>query len=135
MPQQDSKNDFAKAVSLFLAEMLRTRSITLRRAADIAEQVINNINLIEGEADFLRLIKDLSRDFEELHQLSGRIQMNGRSRQRQDLEQQVREFVITTMSADLKLASDVLQAAVGQDLVLDNLCLQFPQFKQFVENR
>ena len=86
MPQQDSKNDFAKAVSLFLAEMLRTRSITLRRAADIAEQVINNINLIEGEADFLRLIKDLSRDFEELHQLSGRIQMNGRSRQRQDLE-------------------------------------------------
>jgi hypothetical protein len=126
------KDEYAKAVCYFLAELLRTRKITLTRSAEIAQKVVDHINLIDSEEDFLRLIKEMTSDFEELFQLTERIHMNIKVDTRKDLDGQVREFVIRTLPQDTKLALDVLLSAIQQDAKVDDLCVKFPQFKEFL---
>ena len=75
MDSQNAKEEYAKQVCLFLAELLRTHKIALPRAAEIAEKVTQNINLIDSEAQFLTLIKQLAQDFQELIHLGELVHM------------------------------------------------------------
>ena len=136
MNQQKSDNNkeqYARAVSLFLAEELRVRKISLPRAAEIAQKVVENINLIDSEARFLGFIKEISSDFEELFQLQERIDMHMKYNARREFEEQVREFAILTLSNDAALASQVLQEAVNENSEINQLCAKFPQFASFIK--
>jgi hypothetical protein len=133
MPDTAKKEEYAKAVSLFLAELLRTRKISLERAAEIAQKVLHNINLIDSEAQFLKFIKELTSDFQELFQLHERVFLHIKFDERKHMEQKVREFVVRAVVTDLKLASMVLQEAIQEDPSLDKICLKFPEFKAFIE--
>src|SRR3989338_4150956 len=88
------KDAYAKSVCYFLAEQLRTRRISLTRAAEIAQKMVANIRLIDREEDFLTLIKSLSGDFEELVQLEDRVSMSMHVGKRKELEIKVLEFVV-----------------------------------------
>lgn len=132
MDSSTQKDKYAKAVCYFLAELLRTRKITLTRSAEIAQKVVDHINLIDSEADFLRLIKEMTSDFEELFQLTERIQTTIKVDTRKDLEAGVREFVIRMLPQDTKLALEVLLAAIQENTKVDDLCARFPQFKDFL---
>lgn len=127
-----NKNEYAKSVCFFLVELIRTRKIGLKRAAEIADRVVSNINLVDTEADFLRLVKTISSDFEEVARLEERIYMSIHVNKRKELETRVREFVVVIMLQDMKLALDVLQEAIRDEVSVDDLCLKFPQFKQFI---
>src|SRR6185436_7071636 len=111
----EQKNEYAKAISLFLAELLRTRKITLHRAADIAQKVVENINLIDTEEHFLKLVKELSSDFDELQHLVERYHMHLKVTDRKDLEHKARMFAIQIMSSDMNLALQVLQEATKEN--------------------
>lgn len=128
-----TKNEYAKMVSLFLAEMLRTRNVTLHRAADIAEKVVANVNLIDSDKHFLTLVHELSREFHELNPLEERFFMHVKISARKDLETKVRSFAVHTMVIDLTLASEILKEATKPELSIDDLCQRFPTFKQFIE--
>jgi hypothetical protein len=128
------RNEYAKAVSLFLAELLRTRKTSLARASEIAQKVLENINLIDTEQQFLEFVKVLTSDFEELHHLGEIFYMHVKISERQDLEQKVRVFVIHIMSQDLDLAAEVLKQAINENLSLNDLCARFPAFKDFIQH-
>lgn len=131
----DQKDQYAKAVSMFLAELLRTRRIGLNRAADIAQKVVANLNLLDSEARFLQFIKELSGDFEELFQLEARVDMHMKFSARHDFEQKVREFAISTLPTDANLACLVLQEAVSENCESEELSAKFPQFKEFINSK
>lgn len=133
MENIQNKNEYAKVVSLFLAELIRSRKVMLRGAADIAEKVVMNINLIDTEQQFLNLIKELSVDFEELHPLSERMHVHIKTIERKDMEQQVKSFVSNIMPTNMDLALDVLKEAAKDQVKLSELCQKFPEFKQFIE--
>ncbi len=135
MQNQNSKEEYAKQVCLFLAELLRTRRITLMRAAEIAEQVTQNITLIDSEAQFLALIKDLTSQFQELLHLGERVHLHMDMTKRLLMESQVREFVITFLTRDTGLALNVLQEAVKDSIQTNDLCVKFPQFQQFIQTK
>lgn len=128
------KEEYAKSVCLFLAELLRTRKISLQRAAEIAQKVVDHVNLLDTEADFLKLIKELTYDFEELFKLEQRVMMHMETSKRLELENRVREFVIGVMGYDPNLALSVLQAAISEQTDMTNMCAKFPQFKEFIEH-
>jgi len=130
----EQKNEYAKAISLFLAELLRTRKITLHRAADIAQKVVENINLIDTEEHFLKLVKELSSDFDELQHLVERYHMHLKVTDRKDLEHKARMFAIQIMSSDMNLALQVLQEATKENAQLEDLYIKIPQLKHFVES-
>ncbi|MEJ0021188.1 MAG: hypothetical protein WDN47_01260 [Candidatus Doudnabacteria bacterium] len=129
----EKKNEYAKSVCYFLAEELRIRKISLSRAAEIAQKVVDNINLIDTEQDFLRLIKDLSSDFDELFQLEERIQFGIQISQRKQLEEKVREFVADILPQDTKMALEILQEAIREEIKAEDLRKDFPKFNQFLE--
>jgi hypothetical protein len=127
------KEEYAKAVCMFLAEMLRTRKVSLARSAEIAQKVVDNINLIDTEEDFLRLIKELTSDFEELFKLQKIVLLDVERSQRRDMEETVREYVINIMGTDARQALDVLVEAVKAESQLPQLCAKFPKLKEFTE--
>ncbi len=134
MELPNQKNQYAKMVSLFLAELLRTRKIDLSRAADIAQKVIRNINLIDTEEQFLNFVKELTRDFDELFPLEERVHMHVHVTKRKDLEQKVQAFVIDVMAKDIDTALHLLQSAIDDEAQLEDLFVKFPDFKLFVQN-
>lgn len=127
----NSKNEYARSVAFFLSELIRTRKTSLRRAADIASRVVIHLNLIDTEQDFLRLIKELTADFEELNKLQERIYISIKVDERKDLEKKVREFAVTTILSDVSLASQILQAASLEDVRINDLFEKFPQFYEW----
>jgi hypothetical protein len=129
------KDEFAKCICFFLAEQLRTKKITLKRAAEIAEKMLANINLLDTERDFLRLTKELSKDFEELVHLEEQANFRVIEDDRQTNEGLVREFVICTLAEDLKTATAILQDAVSaQGENIETLKAKYPTFKKFIEH-
>jgi hypothetical protein len=132
---QSNKEQYAKAVCMFLAEQLRTHKITLKRAAEIAKKVVENINLINSEGDFLNLIKELNKEFEELFKLEEKVFFNMQITDRKQMEAYVREFVIMTVSSDLNLAYSILSEAIKDEAKLTDLSQQFPPFSQFIQTK
>lgn len=126
-----NKEQYAKAVSMFLAEMLRTRKIGLTRSAEIAQKVIDNINLIDNEEHFLSFIKELSKDFEELFKLEKIVLKDLKVTQRHNMEEKVREYAITIMATDTKLALSILVEAIREDIQMEDLFNKFPGFREF----
>ncbi|MEO8065262.1 MAG: hypothetical protein ABI643_00210 [Candidatus Doudnabacteria bacterium] len=126
-------DQYAKSVCYFLAEQLRVRNISLQRAAEIAQKVVDNINLIDNEQVFLKLIMDLTKDFDELFPLTERIQMSIHISERKLLEGEVLEFVEDILPVDTHTALRILQEAVKAQINKDVLRQEFPQFSQFLE--
>lgn len=129
----DQKNEYAKSVCYFLAEELRVRNISLERAAEIAQKVVDNINLIDTEEDFLKLIKDLSRDFEELFRLERRIQIGIKISKRKELEAMVRQFVINILPQDTAMALQILKETIRDGIMEEDLRKDFPKFDLFLK--
>ena len=134
MDSQNNKNEYARHISLFLAELLRTRKIGLERAAEIAQKVVENINLIDSEHNFLQFVKELTLDFDELFPFEERVHLRVHTGQRRDLERKVRGYAVHIMSQDMNEALAILQEAIKDEIQLPDLCVKFPQFKQFVDS-
>jgi len=132
-PDLAKKEEYAKAVCFFLSEMLRTHKISLERSAEIAQRILENINLIDTEEDFLKLIKELSKDFEELVRLEEQAHYRVEQSDRKSLDHIVREFVIYTIAEDLKLALALLQEVVNKKCTPQELCAKYPEFSQFID--
>jgi len=131
---KNKKEEYAKMVCYFLAEQLRIHKISLKRAAEIGQKVLDNLNLIDSERDFLKLVKELARDFEELVKLEDRTFLFAQESERHKMEKAVRDYVIATLSRDMPSALMILSAAIAESASMDSLCGQFPQFKQFIKS-
>jgi hypothetical protein len=127
-----SKEQYAQMVCLFLAEGLRTRRISLQRAAEIAEKFLQNLNLLDTENDFLSLIKELSKDFDELSVLETKVAKSKETTEKRKLEALVKEFVIGILATDVKMAMNILQDASIGDAQLRDLGAKYPAFKNYL---
>ncbi|MGE5392841.1 MAG: hypothetical protein ACM3NH_03810 [Candidatus Saccharibacteria bacterium] len=129
------KQEYARAVCVFLADGLRSKRIPLQHAAEIAEKVVENINLIDSEEDFLKFIKNLSKDFEEMVRLEDRVYLNMKIDKRKTLEAKVRGFVVMLLQSDLRQSVEILDEAVKGEADIDALGTKFPKFRQYLENQ
>lgn len=129
----DKKEEYAKAVCLFLAEQLRIHRLTLARAAEIARKIVAHMNLIDTEYDFLNLVKELSKDFDELVVLEQRVYIGVVQDERKHMETLVKEFVIETLSNDSDLALAIMHDATQDKVKLSDLKQKFPQFNTFLQ--
>lgn len=135
MSVSNNKEEYAKAVCYFLAELLRTHRVSLARASEITQKVLANINLIDTEAQFLKLVKELSQDFQELLSLGRRVDMHLKVGEREQFEIHVREFVILSLNSDPPSAMAVLKEAVTEGVAVEAICAKYPTFKQFMESK
>lgn len=128
-----SKHHYAKLTCLFLVEGLRTRKMPLPRVVEIAEKFLDHVNLLDSERDFLLLVKELSKDFEELVALENKILQNRNIQERRKFEQLVKEFAIKYMSDNSQLALKVLKEACSDTANISTLSSRYPEFNQFAK--
>lgn len=117
---------------LFLAEMLRTRRVSLRRGADIAAAIVVKLDQIQSEAEFLQLVKQLEYEFQELQHLEQDLTFYHKVSQREKLEKLVREFAIQNLPDDPHRAVALMEEALLPGVELSELTKNFPDFGEFV---
>jgi len=129
-----SHNDkYARTLVMFLAEGLRTRTFTANRAAEIAEKVLANINLVDTEEHFLLLVKELSHDFEELGPFGDSLEKDLATSSTRGLEESIRQYAVQALHSDPKEAMEILKAAAEPGLSKASIYEAFPKFKQHHE--
>lgn len=120
-------------VCQFLAEGMRSRKLTLKRASEITEKVLANYNLIDSEADFLSLIKELSKDFEELSKLEKDVLKQRHMDQRRHMENLVKDYVISNLHLHPQVSLTIMEEASKESSNLEALKQKFPEFNLFVQ--
>lgn len=126
------QEELAKAVCLFLAEMLRTRNTSLERSAEIAAAVVEKLPTIESEAEFLEIVRTMEADFQELKVLEEDLAFHHQADARQKMEQLVREFAIGSLPGDPERAVVIMEESLKPGSTLASLREKFADFNEFV---
>jgi len=128
------KENMSKAVCLFFAEMLRTRKVKLDRCADIAAEIVNRLESIGSEKQFLDAVKELEFEFQELKTLKNDLLQVTSMSSRQQMEQIVREYAIQILPHDPKQSILLLEEALKSESTLISLSKRFSDFAKFAED-
>ena len=130
-----NQEEFSKEVCLFAAEQLRQERMSLAQAGELTEKVSQNLNLVGSEQDALRLTRELARDQEYLTGLVERVYMNAEVTENERLVELVRAFAVAFLPKDPKVAAELTQTANEPNMTIEQLSVQFPEFKQFIYNK
>lgn len=128
-----TKEDFARITCFYLADLLRMGKIKKEEASKIAAQIVSHINLVDTLENFLKLIKELSKDFESLLGLEERVATEITKEKNQHLQTVVEDFIKDIISKDTKLAANILQEAGRPTASVEGLKIQFPQFNEYLQ--
>ena len=130
--EAELKEKLAKAVCLFLAEMLRTREVTLRRGAEIAAQVVDQLGEIKSEIHFLEIVREMEYEFQELKQLEKDLVFYHEVDKREKMEKLVRQYAVNYLPDNPEAAVDIMEEALKPDITLEDLAKKFVDFAKFI---
>lgn len=105
--------------------------MSLVRVCEIAEKVVDHMNILHDEKDFLNLVKELSKDFEELHVLEEKMVEKQRQIERELFDDMIKEFVVHILPTNSKIALAVLEDSTRTGLDTEALQAKYPEFKKF----
>lgn len=132
MSNLPEKEKYIKILCLFLAEEMRVHNIELDRAAFVARKVMQNINLLDSEKDFLSLIKELSKDFNELVRFGQHLEYSSAIKSRRNWEQFVTDYVVSNLTNNMHTALQIVEDASQPDMSLDILKKKYPEFGDYI---
>lgn len=130
--QAELKEKLSKAVCLFLAEMLRTRSMSLERSAEIAAGIVEQLDEIQNEMHFLEVVREMEYEFQELKQLERDLVFYNQVGERERMEEVVRQYAINYLPDNPEAAVEIMEKALLSGTTLDDLIHEFPEFEKFV---
>jgi hypothetical protein len=129
---EEKRELFARQVCLFAAEHLRDSRLTLKQVREIISSVADNINLVDTEEDALKLIQELSKDYHSLIKLERMVSINLQSSSHEKMKILVLEFVGKVLVKDPKIAAEITEEAVKDNIDIDGLANKFPEFKNYL---
>ncbi len=129
-----SNNQFNGLVALFLAEIIRSRRTSLRRAAEISNWVIRNLPKMTSETAILGLLTDIERDFEEVAALKQALHFGYKELDIKVFEHEIRQYASDIFAKDMVLSAAFLQDASKSDMDIQRLCLKYPDFCNYLIN-
>lgn len=130
---ESEQNQYGRMFCMFLAEGLRSRRISLKRSADIAEHFLKHANLLHNELDFLALVRELTKDFEELLIFENQMVKNRERADKRSLDSLVKDFVVSTLPKNPELSLGILQDAASGTFDLERLKAKYPDFSKFTQ--
>jgi len=132
MASIDRQFEFAELIALFLAEVIRSRRTSLRRAAEISRHVVLEIKGINGEEDALRMLTNIEKDFEEVATLKQALHFGYGKSSIKVFEGEIKEYASRVFVTDMVMSSEFLQDAAKSGMTIQELCLKYPEFCNFV---
>lgn len=129
---EDFFSQFRQMVAMFLAEIIRSRRISLRRAAEISGEVIALLPQVHTEKDVLGLLTEVEKDFEEIVVLKQALHFGYNETDIKIYEHDIKEFAAEIFTKDMPLSVGFLQDASRPSMDIVKLCLKYPDFCQFL---
>lgn len=128
------QEQYAEAVCQFLAEQLRTRQVSLERAAEIAEGVVGRLERIKTDEEFQEAVREAHVEFEEMRQLQSRFESRAILSEREEMERLVREYAAGKLPLDPQAALLLLREALQPDTTLDWLLRKYPELNYYYKH-
>ena len=132
MQAQATNQTFNNLVALFLAEALRSRRMSLARAAEISRRVVSGIGMLNSEGQILELLTSIEREFEEVTSLKQALHFGYRPSDVKIYETEIRDYVSKIFARDINLSNAFLQDAARPGASIQQLCLKYPEFCQYL---
>lgn len=128
MPDASVAQTFNNLVALFLAEAIRSRRMSLPRAAEISHRVVSSINMLKSEDQTLELLTNIEKDFEEVATLKQALHFGYHSSDVKVYETEIRDYASIILTQDINLSNAFLQDAARPGANIQMLCLKYPGF-------
>ena len=132
MQNQNTQNSFSNLAALFLAEIIRSRRTSLRRAAEISQRVVEMLPAMHSESDTLYLLTEIEKDFEEVTSLKQALNFGQAGSETDSYQSEIKEFASEVFTEDMVLSAAFLKDAAAPDSSIQALCLKYPQFCTFL---
>jgi hypothetical protein len=132
MQAQAANQTFYNLVALFLAEAIRSRRMSLARAAEISHRVVSRINMLNSEGQALELLTTIEREFEEVTSLKQALHFGYHPSDVKIYETEIRDYASKIFTRDINLSNAFLQDAAKTGASIQQLCLKYPEFCQYL---
>jgi len=132
MTQALTHNNFVQLVAYFLAEVIRSRRTSLRRAAEISQRVIDHIQELVSEDQALAWVTNIEKEFEEISSLKMALHFNYQASEVEVYEKEIKEFASGLFEQDLALSASFLKDASSVDNSIQQLCIKYPGFCEYL---
>jgi len=130
--QAQNQDTFVQWVAYFLAEILRSRRTSLRRAAEISQMVVENLSLFSSESAALSWVKEIEKDFEELADLKQILRFNNNISSIVIYEKEIKEYASRLLETDMMRSADFLKDASADLATIQQLCVKYPDFCDYL---
>ncbi len=132
MIQVTPEQSLQKLVGLFLAEIIRSRRTSIRRAAEISRQVLRAVSGIHSEEQVLSMLSNTERDFEEILILKQALHFGNRVSSVDYYETEIKQYAAALFEQDMTESAAFLQDAAQDTASVQELCIKYPGFCQFL---
>jgi len=119
-------------IALFLAEVIRTRRTSLRRAAEISHLVVSRLPQINSEDQMLLMLTDIEKEFEEVSALKQVLHFGYGPSDIKVYEREIKEYASKIFIKDIHTSNTFLQDAAQPGMNIQQLCLKYPDFCQYL---
>ncbi len=132
MPQATAEQSLQKLVGLFLAEIIRSRRTSIRRAAEISRHVLKAVSEIHSEEQALSMLSNVERDFEEVLILKQALHFGNEVSSVNYYEPEIKQYAAELFEHDMTESAAFLQDAAQDTASVQELCIKYPGFCQFL---
>lgn len=117
-----------------MAEVVRSRRTSIRRAAEISRLVIRNIDSLKSEPQALAWVTEIEKDFEEVVSLKQALHFNFNASDVNVYEREVKEYASLMFQQDMVRSADFLKDASAHQATIQQLCVKYPDFCSYLMN-
>ena len=132
MQSQSTTQPFNNLVALFLAEALRSRRMSLSRAAEVSRKVVSGMGAINSEEQTLQLLTNIERDFEEVASLKKALHFGYNPKDVKVYESEIRDYASQTFAEDMNMSNAFLQDAARPGANIQEMCVKYPDFCRYL---
>lgn len=127
-----TQNNYVKLIAFFLSEIVRSRRTSIRRAAEISQSVINNMDVFTSEELVLTWVTRLEKDFEEIGDYKKALHFNFDSSSISVYEDEVKQFAAWLFENDMARSAQFLKDASDRQVNIQQLCIKHPDFCDYL---
>lgn len=120
---------------MFFSEVIRSRKITIARAAELSGAIIDAYKTVQDETQLLEVLSELEKDFDEVFMLKEALQFGQTLSETKIYEKEIREYAADLFARDMVLSAAFLQDARQPGATIQQLCLKYPYFSNFLASR
>lgn len=124
--------NFNQVVALFLAEALRSRRISLSRAAEVSARVTDCLPYISSEDQALAMLTEIEKDFQEVTALKQALHFGYKESDVKVYEDEIKSYAAKILQQGLTEPNAFLQDAAIPNMSISQLCLKYPDFCSFL---